>query len=293
MALFAKTVIRVVSPTLWASADSVDFEGESLRLLERMDGHVEQLADYCDHVEAQQRKIEKGQLEKGEELERKEAHIGRLAKSILGIPQSQPLPDPAQKFNIIRNAVREYRGGKGLENPGLLEAVDLHAQEEAAPIPSAPPIKLSGAQKASALKKSCRLATLDRWDTVPEVVVHGGLGRKVNNNNNNSIISRKSASDNEAAGLGGSRRNLSMARVESYSSFKTALNSSNISDVSNIAEAEVFASCAVAGGRMTRSKTLSKMTGSSGYQSHRGSISSLANASHNNSDNTLVADMTE
>ena len=292
--MFAKTVLRVSSPTLWATADSVDFEGESLRLLQRLDGHVEQLAEYCDHVEAQRRKIEMGQLEAGEELERREAHIGRLAKSILGIPQDQPLPDPAQKFNIIRNAVREYRDGKGLKTPGLVEAVNLHAQEQAdtAPIPSAPPLKLSLARKDAALKKSNRWATLDKWGEVPEDIVHGGVGRKLSNNSISSINSRRSASVSETASqMGGSRPSLKMSRVESYSSFRTALNESNNSN-NRRAEAEAFASCSVTEGRMTRSRMASKLTGSSGYQSNPGSVSSH-NSFNNNSDDTLKADMTE
>ena len=129
--LLGRTILRRVSPSLAAEADSIDFEMESKVLLERMEEHVERMAEFVDHVDAQSKKAQKWL--KGARTDliiKREAHIDRLAKAVMGIPEDEPLPDPTKKYEVIGRAVRGWRLSKGLDNVALQEAVRIHNEAQ-------------------------------------------------------------------------------------------------------------------------------------------------------------------
>ena len=186
--LLGRTILRRVSPSLAAEADSIDFEMESKVLLERMEEHVERMAEFVDHVDAQSKKAQKWL--KGARTDliiKREAHIDRLAKAVMGIPEDEPLPDPTKKYEVIGRAVRGWRLSKGLDNVALQEAVRIHNEAQ---------------------------------EDVPEVVVvddRASNNNSSNNNNKKKSGGKKTAitssSNNVASGSGG----MTALRTRSYS----------------------------------------------------------------------------
>ena len=218
-----RTIIRKLSPSLAAQGDSIDFEMESKRLLERLDEHIDAMADFVKAAEDAMKMVGRTQRAKGEALQRREAHIECLAKLVVGVPVDRPLPDPSQKFNIIRRAIREWRDYKMLEvSAGLREAAKKHQEYD----PEASPVRFGGGGGSGSSNNfnRCSGASLGRRPVLRErdpdsIEVYGSDSDKENWRPSTSTPSVSSSSNSN--NVGSSRA--SLHRTGSYSSFKSAL----------------------------------------------------------------------
>jgi hypothetical protein len=200
---------------------------ESKRLLERLDEHIETMADFVKAAEDAMRMVGRTQRAKGEALQRREAHIECLAKLVVGVPVDRPLPDPSQKFNIIRRAIREWRDYKMMEvSAGLREAAKKHQEYD----PEASPVRFGGGGgSGGSINNSNNLnrrrgASLGRRPILRErdpdsIEVYGSDSDKENWKPSTSTPSVSSSSNSN--NFGSSRA--SLHRTGSYASFKSAL----------------------------------------------------------------------
>ena len=223
-----RTIIRKLSPSLAAQGDSIDFEMESKRLLERLDEHIEAMADFVKAAEDAMRMVGRTQRAKGEALQRREAHIECLAKLVVGVPVDRPLPDPSQKFNIIRRAIREWRDYKMMEvSAGLREAAAKHQEYD----PEASPVRFGACNNNSNNLNRRRGASLGRRPILRErdpdsIETFASDSDKENWRPSTSTPSASSSSNSN--NVGSSRA--SLHRTGSYSSFKSALEDGYGSD---------------------------------------------------------------
>ena len=124
--MFGKSVVRMLSPQLNAQADSIDFQIQQGLIIQKMDEHVERMADYAAEAEPILREVALGLRQRNRETMEREKHVDALARTILSLPPDQSLSRPAQKFAVVKNAAEEWRQRKRLSNDGVWAAAQLH-----------------------------------------------------------------------------------------------------------------------------------------------------------------------
>lgn len=137
--IFVNTQIlcRIV-PSLIIGCESIDFEIRTSKLLTHMDGHVDKVACYVDAVnEVVQKTGEQGA--RAPSILLHERFLEGLAKAVLGIPADKPLPDPARKYTLIREAVLAWKRSQEMTSPkevlakvteGLVSQIKARSQQE-------------------------------------------------------------------------------------------------------------------------------------------------------------------